>query len=65
MISFDTGNDWRSAFHWHQVYRLPVVSIRIFNAYGPRSKTTGDGASGGASSALPSRARRVFCCRDP
>jgi UDP-glucose 4-epimerase len=23
------------------VYRLPVVSIRIFNAYGPRSKTTG------------------------
>jgi len=23
------------------VYRLPVVSIRIFNAYGPRSRTTG------------------------
>lgn len=29
------------AFHWHQVYRLPVNSIRIFNAYGTRSRTTG------------------------
>lgn len=27
--------------HWHQVYRLPVNSIRIFNAYGPRSRTSG------------------------
>jgi UDP-glucose 4-epimerase len=27
--------------HWSQVYRLPVNSIRIFNAYGPRSRTTG------------------------
>jgi UDP-glucose 4-epimerase len=27
--------------HWGQVYKLPVVSIRIFNAYGPRSKTSG------------------------
>lgn len=27
--------------HWEQVYRLPAVSIRIFNAYGPRSRTTG------------------------
>jgi UDP-glucose 4-epimerase len=27
--------------HWGKVYRLPVVSIRIFNAYGPRSRTTG------------------------
>ena len=27
--------------HWGRVYRLPVVSIRIFNAYGPRSRTTG------------------------
>ena len=31
----------QSAFHWHKVYRLPVNSIRIFNAYGPRSRTTG------------------------
>lgn len=31
----------QTAFHWHQVYRLPVNSIRIFNAYGTRSRTTG------------------------
>lgn len=29
------------ALHWHKVYRLPVNSIRIFNAYGTRSRTTG------------------------
>lgn len=28
-------------FHWHQVYGLPVNSIRIFNAYGIRSRTSG------------------------
>lgn len=27
--------------HWGKVYRLPVNSIRIFNAYGPRVRTTG------------------------
>jgi UDP-glucose 4-epimerase len=27
--------------HWSKVYHLPVMSIRIFNAYGPRSRTTG------------------------
>jgi UDP-glucose 4-epimerase len=27
--------------HWHQVYGLPVNSIRIFNAYGTRSRTSG------------------------
>jgi UDP-glucose 4-epimerase len=31
----------QAVMHWGQVYRLPVMSIRIFNAYGPRSKTTG------------------------
>ena len=31
----------QAAFHWHQVYRLPVNSIRIFNAYGTRVRTTG------------------------
>jgi UDP-glucose 4-epimerase len=31
----------QAAFHWHQVYGLPVNSIRIFNAYGPRVRTTG------------------------
>ncbi len=30
-----------AAFHWHRVYRLPVTSIRIFNAYGTRSRTSG------------------------
>ncbi len=27
--------------HWQKVYGLPTLSIRIFNAYGPRSRTTG------------------------
>ena len=27
--------------HWCKVYNLPVISIRIFNAYGSRAKTTG------------------------
>jgi len=31
----------QAALHWAKVYRLPVNSIRIFNAYGPRSRTTG------------------------
>ena len=31
----------QAIMHWGRVYRLPVVSIRIFNAYGPRSRTTG------------------------
>lgn len=30
-----------SVMHWHRVYKLPVNSIRIFNAYGTRSRTTG------------------------
>ncbi len=30
-----------AAFHWHRVYGLPVVSMCIFNAYGPRVRTTG------------------------
>lgn len=31
----------QAAFHWHKVYKLPVNSIRIFNAYGTRSRTSG------------------------
>jgi len=27
--------------HWMKVYRLPVVSLRLFNVYGPRSRTSG------------------------
>ncbi len=30
-----------AVLHWHRVYRLPANSIRIFNAYGPRVRTTG------------------------
>lgn len=29
------------ALHWGQVYRLPVISLRLFNVYGPRSRTSG------------------------
>ena len=31
----------QACFHWRHVYRLPVNSIRIFNAYGTRSRTSG------------------------
>ena len=27
--------------HWCQVYQLPAVSLRFFNVYGPRSRTSG------------------------
>jgi UDP-glucose 4-epimerase len=27
--------------HWGKVYGLPVVSLRLFNVYGPRSRTSG------------------------
>ena len=29
-----------TVFHWHKVYGLPINSLRIFNAYGTRSRTT-------------------------
>lgn len=29
------------ALHWCKVYKLPVVSLRSFNVYGPRSRTSG------------------------
>lgn len=31
----------QACFHWRKVYGLPVNSIRIFNAYGTRVRTTG------------------------
>lgn len=31
----------QAAFHWHRIYGLPVNSVRIFNAYGTRSRTSG------------------------
>jgi len=27
--------------HWSQVYKLPALSLRLFNVFGPRSRTTG------------------------
>ena len=30
-----------AVLHWNKVYDLPTVSVRIFNAYGMRSRTTG------------------------
>lgn len=30
-----------ATLHWHRVYKLPANSIRIFNAYGTRSRTSG------------------------
>lgn len=29
------------ALHWGKVYGVPVISLRLFNVYGPRSRTTG------------------------
>ena len=31
----------QACMHWAKLYKLPVISVRIFNAYGPRVKTTG------------------------
>jgi len=27
--------------HWHKVYKLPCISLRLFNVYGPRARTSG------------------------
>lgn len=27
--------------HWNQIYNLPCISLRLFNVYGPRARTTG------------------------
>jgi len=27
--------------HWNRVYKLPCVSLRLFNVYGPRARTSG------------------------
>ena len=31
----------QATLHWHKVYHLPANAIRIFNAYGTRSRTSG------------------------
>lgn len=30
-----------TVLHWGQVYKLPVISLRLFNVYGTRSRTSG------------------------
>lgn len=29
------------AMHWSQIYKIPVISLRLFNVYGPRARTSG------------------------
>ncbi|MCG2726725.1 MAG: SDR family oxidoreductase [Elusimicrobia bacterium] len=29
------------ALNWNKIYKLPVTSLRLFNVYGPRARTTG------------------------
>jgi UDP-glucose 4-epimerase len=31
----------QAVMHWSQVYGLPVLALRLFNVYGPRSRTNG------------------------
>lgn len=31
----------KCVLHWGQVYKMPVLSFRLFNVYGPRSRTSG------------------------
>ena len=31
----------RFSFLWGKIYKLPVLSLRFFNVYGPRSRTSG------------------------
>lgn len=31
----------RIAIHWGEVYRIPTTSLRLFNVYGPRARTSG------------------------
>ncbi|MBU2483172.1 MAG: SDR family oxidoreductase [Proteobacteria bacterium] len=31
----------QTALHWNRVYKLPLISLRLFNVYGPRSRTSG------------------------
>lgn len=29
------------ALHWSKVYKIPLISLRLFNVYGPRARTSG------------------------
>lgn len=34
-----TGEQY--VFHWNRLYKLPCISLRLFNVYGPRARTSG------------------------
>ena len=40
-ISSGCNSSDNNDFHRVQVYKMPCVSLRLFNVYGPRSRTTG------------------------
>lgn len=31
----------QTVLHWGKVYKMPVISLRLFNVYGPRARTSG------------------------
>lgn len=31
----------QAVLHWSKIYKIPAVSLRLFNVYGPRSRTSG------------------------
>jgi UDP-glucose 4-epimerase len=31
----------QAVLHWNKVYRLPCISLRLFNVFGPRARTSG------------------------
>lgn len=39
-ITKKIGEDY--VLHWGKIYKIPVVSLRLFNVYGPRARTSGD-----------------------
>ena len=39
--AFSKAMGEEAVMHWGKVYGLPVIALRIFNAFGPRSRTTG------------------------
>ena len=39
--SFTKWQAERLVMHWAKIYNLPAISLRFFNAYGPRSRTSG------------------------
>ena len=50
--------------HWSQLYSLPAVSLRFFNVYGPRARTSGTyGAVFGVFLAQKLAKKTIYSCR--